>query len=154
MASTLKSFSAENEKFSYEDIKEFPGIGLEQDETTKYVFLLQNNHRKEITDMEKSESDFNQSKKDRIINSLKGVKQFLKDSVLYDFFVEQKPLVISLYFIRFYFFYKKSVKTEDVTDYFRDVEKSIDYKLIYRRIYLSLLQKFLEVEVQIDRPKL
>jgi len=141
MASILKSFSAENEKFLYEDIKEFSDIGLEQDEIIKYIFLLQDNHRKELTDIEKSDSDFIRNNKERILNSLRGVKQFLKASGLYDFFAEQKPSVIPLYFIGYHLFHKKSVKTEDIKDYFRDVEKNTDYKLIYRWIYLSLLQK-------------
>ena len=141
MASILKSFSAENEKFLYEDIKEFSDIGLGQDEIIKYIFLLQDNHRKELTDIEKSDSDFIQVNKERILNSLRGVKQFLKASGLYDFFVEQKPSVIPLYFIGYHLSHKKSVKTEAIKDYFRDVEKNTDYKLIYRWIYLSLLQK-------------
>ncbi len=141
MASILKSFSAENEKFLYEDIKEFSDIGLEQDEIIKYVFLLQENHRKELTDIEKSDSDFIRDNKERILNSLKGVRQFLKASALYDFFAEQKPSVIPLYSIGYHLFHKKSVKTEDIKDYFRDIEKNTDYKLIYRWIYLSLLQK-------------
>jgi len=141
MASILKSFNAENEKFLYEDIKEFSDIGLEQDEIIRYIFLLQDNHRKELTDIEKSDSDFIRNNKERILNSLRGVKQFLKASGLYDFFVEQKPSMIPLYFIGYHLFHKKSVKTEDIKDYFRDIEKNTDYKLIYRWIYLSLLQK-------------
>ena len=141
MASILKSFSAENEKFLYEDIKEFSDIGLGQDEVIKYIFLLQDNHRKELTDIEKPDSDFKRNNKERILNSLRGVKQFLKASGLYDFFAEQKPSVIPLYFIGYHLFHKKGVKTEDIKDYFRDVEKNTDYKLIYRWIYLSLLQK-------------
>jgi len=141
MASTLKSFSAENEKFLYEDIKEFSDIGLGQDEIIKYIFLLQDNHRKELTDIEKSDSDFIQNNKERILNSLRGVKQFLKASGLYDFFAEQNPSVIPLFFIGYHLFHKKNVKTEDIKDYFRNIEKNTDYKLIYHWIYLSLLQK-------------
>ena len=141
MASILKSFSAENEKFLYKDIKEFADIGLGQDEIIKYIFLLQDNHKKEITDIEKSDSDFIQKNKERIINSLRGVKQFLKASGLYDFFADQRSSIIPLYFIGYYLFHKKSVSTKDITDYFRDVEKNTDYKLIYKWIYLSLLQK-------------
>jgi len=141
MASILKGFSAENEKFLYEDVKEFLDIGLGQDEIIKYIFFLQDNHRKELTDIEKSDSDFIRNNKKRILNSLRGVKQFLKASGLYDFFAEQKPSVIPLYFIGYHLFHKKSVETEDIKDYFRNLENNIDYKLIYRWIYLSLLQK-------------
>ena len=141
MASILKSFSAKNEKFLYEDIKEFSDIGLGQDEIVKYIFLLQDNHRKEMSDIEKSDSDFIQDNKDRIISSLKGVKQFLIASGLYDFFVEYKPSVIPLYFIGYHLFHKNSVATKDIKEYFRDIEKNKDYKLIYRWIFLSLLQK-------------
>lgn len=141
MASILKSFSAENERFLYEDIKEFLDIGLSQDEVIKYIFLLQDNHRKELTDIEKSDSDFIRKNKSRILNSLRGVKQFLKASKLYDFFAEHRPSVIPLYFIGYHLFHKKSVSTEDIKDYFRNVEKNEDYTLIHRWIYLSLLQK-------------
>jgi len=141
MASILKSFSAENERFLYEDIGEFLDIGFEQDEIIKYVFLLRDNHRKELTDVDKSDSDFIRDNKERILSSLRGVKQFLKASGLYDFFVEGKPSVIPLYFIGYHLFHKKSVENDDLGDYFRDVERNVDYKLIYRWIYLSLLQK-------------
>ena len=141
MASILKSFSAENEKFLYEDIKEFSDIGLGQDEIIKYIFLLQDNHRKEMSDIEKSDSDFMQDNKDRIISSLKGVKQFLIASGLYDFFAEYKPSVIPLYFIGYHLFHKSSIAIKDIKEYFRDIEKNKDYRLIYRWIFLSLLQK-------------
>jgi len=141
MASILKSFSVENEKFLYEDIKDFSDIGLGQDEVIKYIFLLQDNHKKELTDVEKSDSDFIRNNRDRILNSLRGVKQFLKASGLYDFFVEQKPSVIPLYFIGYHLFHKTSVNTEDLKNYFRNVEDNIDYKLMYKWVYLSLLQK-------------
>jgi len=141
MASILKSFSAENEKFLYEDIKEFSDIGLGQDEIIKYIFLLQDNHRKEMSDIEKSDSDFIQDNKDRIISSLKGVKQFLIASGLYDFFAEYKPSVIPLYFIGYHLFHKSSIAIKDIKEYFRDIEKNKDYRLIYRWIFLSLLQK-------------
>ena len=141
MASILKSFSAENEKFLYEDIKEFSNIGLGQDEIIKYLFLLQDNYRKEMSDIEKSDSDFIQNNKHRILYSLKGVTQFLIASGLYDFFCEYKPSVIPLYFIGYHLFHKSDVSTENVKEYFKDIERNKDYKLIYRWIFLSLLQK-------------
>lgn len=141
MASILKSFSAENEKFLYDETKEFLDIGLGQDEIIKYIFILQDNHRKELIDIEESDSDFVQKNKDRILNSLRGVKQFLKASKLYDFFIENKPSVIPLYFIGYHIFHKTSVKTQDLENYFSDVERNEDYKSIYRWVYLSLLQK-------------
>ena len=141
MASILKSFSAENEKFLYEDIKEFSNIGLGQDEIIKYLFLLQDNYRKEMSDIEKSDSDFIQNNKHRIIYSLKGVTQFLIASGLYDFFCEYKPSVIPLYFIGYHLFHKSDVSTENVKEYFEDIERNKDYKLIFRWIFLSLLQK-------------
>lgn len=141
MASILKSFSAENERFLYEDIKEFSDINLGQDEIIKLIFLLQDNHKKELPGIEQSDSEFIQNNKERILNSLRGMKQFLKASGLYDFFKDYKPSVIPLYFITYHLFHKKSVHTKDINDYFRNVEKNEDYKLIYRWIYLSLLQK-------------
>lgn len=141
MASILKSFSAENERFLYEEIKEFSDIGFGQDEVIKFVFLLQDNHKKEPTDIEKSDSEFIQNNKERILNSLRGVKQFLKASGLYDFFADYKLSVIPLYFIGYHLFHKKSIKNKDIKDYFHNVEKNVDYKLIYEWIYLSLLQK-------------
>ena len=75
MASILKSFSAENEKFLYEDIKEFSDVGLGQDEVIKYIFILQD-----------------------LIRISSG---------LYDFFADQKPSVIPLYFIGYHLFHKK-----------------------------------------------
>jgi hypothetical protein len=146
MASILKSFSAENEKFLYHDINEFLDLNLRQDEIIKLIFILQDNPTKELSDIEKEDSDFEkedsdfiQNNRDRILNSIRGTKQFLIASKLDNFFKDYRPSVIPLYFIAYYLFHKTDIPTNDIKEYFNNVENNKDYKPIYRWIYLSLI---------------
>jgi len=139
MASVLKSFSAENEKFLYQDINEFSDLNLSQDEIIKLIFILRDNHKKELPDVEKEDSEFIQCNRDRILNSIRGTRKFLIASGLYNFFKDYRPSVIPLYFITYYLYHKTDIQTNNVEDYFNNVENNKDYKPIYRWIYLSLL---------------
>ncbi|NPV14031.1 DUF262 domain-containing protein [candidate division WOR-3 bacterium] len=139
IASVLKSFTADNEEFLYEDINEFLDLNLGQDEIIKLIFILQDNHRKELLDVEQQDSDFIQKNRDRILNSIRGTKQFLIASRLYNFFKDYRPSVIPLYFIAYHLFHKTEINIDSLKDYFNNVEDNEDYKLIYKWIYLSLL---------------
>ncbi len=141
MASKLKGFDAEHEKFLTRDIQEFKEIGLGQDEIIKYIFLLQDNHKKDLSQIDESDSEFIKKNKERILESLEGIKQFLRASKLYDFFVEYKASVIPLYFIGYYLFHQEKVATQALGKYFDNVENNCNYALIYKWIFLSLLQK-------------
>jgi len=140
MASTLKGFTASMEEFLYNDVKEFEDIGFSKDEVIKLIFLLQDNHKKKITEIDKKDADFIETKRDRIISSLKGTKQFLKASRLYSFYTSNKPSIIPLYFIAYYLFHLNKTNTE-IENFFSKAENSKAFRDIYNWIYISMLNK-------------
>ncbi|MEO1959204.1 MAG: DUF262 domain-containing protein [Nautiliaceae bacterium] len=140
MASTLKGFTASMEEFLYNDVKEFEDIGFSKDEVIKLIFLLQDNHKKKITEIDKKDAEFIETKRDRIISSLKGTKQFLKASRLYSFYTSNKPSIIPLYFITYYLFHLNKTNTE-IENFFGKAENSKAFKDIYNWIYISMLNK-------------
>jgi len=141
MASTLKGLDSISEEFLYKDIKEFEDIGFSQDEVIKLIFLLQDNHRKNLTEIDEKDSLFIRKNRNRIISALKGTRQFLYASKLYDFYSFYKPSIIPLYFITYHLFHKSELKDEEIEKYFSNLENNLDYKLIYKWIYLSLLNR-------------
>jgi|SRR5690554_5483460 len=140
MASKLKGFSASNEKFLF-DIRDFDDIGFGQDEVIKLLFILQDNHKKSIADIDQSDSDFITNNDVRIKNALKGIRVFLKNSNLYEFYNKNKPSIIPLYFIAYHLFHLK-VNDEQVENYFNTYDTSNqDFKLIETWLKMSMLNK-------------
>src|SRR5690606_26299497 len=85
MASKLKGFNSANEKFLF-DIRDFDDIGFGQDEVIKLLFILQDNHKKNIADISETDSNFITENETRIKNVLIGTRGFLKNSNLYEFY--------------------------------------------------------------------
>jgi len=143
MSSFLKAYGGrEIEKFLHVDVNQFEDLGLGQDEIVKYVFILQDNPKKEIANIEESDSKFILENRDRIIGSLVAVRKFLQASGLYNFFKDFKPSpsVIPLYFIGYFVFHKTQTK-EQAEKFFDNVESNSDYGPIFDWVFLSLLQK-------------
>jgi len=140
MASKLKGYNPENETF-LRNIEQFNDIGFGKDEIIKLIFILQDDHKKNIANISKSDSDFIEKNKERIKCSLNGTRFFLEQSSLYKFFKDEKPSIIPLYFIA-YFLFHKDKSCEDIESYFKNSEiNNKDYLLIYKWIFLSILNK-------------
>jgi len=140
MASKLKGYNPENEKFLNE-IEKFNDIGFGKDEVIKLIFILQDDHKKTVVNITKEDSDFIIIYKERIKAALKGTKLFLKQSNLYEFYKEEKPSIIPLYFIAYFLFHLKK-DDEKIKNYFVNSEiDNYNYSLIYRWIFLSMLNK-------------
>lgn len=141
MASKLKGFDAENEKFLH-DIKEFEDIGFGKDEVIKLVFILQDDHKKTLVNITKNDSDFIKNNIDRIKSSIKGVKSFLQQSNLYTFFKAERPSIIPLYFIAYHLFHTNIGDNQKIEEYFDNSEiRNNNYNLIYRWMFLSMLNR-------------
>lgn len=106
IASTIKGLDFRTEIFLRRDIQEFSDIGIGQDEVIKLIFLLQKNINKEVTDINKDDAEFVVKNQARILETLKVVRQFLKDADLYDYYRTGERSVIPLYFIAYHIFYK------------------------------------------------
>jgi hypothetical protein len=140
MASKLKGFNPNNETF-LQEIEKFNDIGFGKDEVIKLIFILQDDHKRTIANISKDDSDFIKRNKSRIESALEGTRFFLEQASLYEFFKDEKPSIIPLYFIA-YFLFHQDKSEEDIKTYFKNSEiNNKNYLLIYRWIFLSILNK-------------
>jgi hypothetical protein len=140
MASKLKGFSSDNEYFLSSARNEFTDIGFNQDEIIKLIFILQDDHKKTVSDISNADSDFIQVNKDRVFASLKATRQFLRLSKLYQYYKELNPSIIPLYFIAYYAFHQ-SISDNDVEKYYDTPETNANFSKISKWIKISLLNK-------------
>lgn len=137
MRSVLKAYSAENERFLNHIKDQYLDIGFNQDEIIKLIFLLQDNHSKDITDIDQSDSDFIQNSGERLKKSLEGTRRFLKHSGLYEYYVSSRPSLIPLTFITYHIFHKD---IDDPSIYFENHETTnTDYYAIKKWFLTSML---------------
>lgn len=136
MRSVLKAYSAENEKF-LNDIRDlYTDIGFNQDEIIKLIFLLQDNHSKDIIEIDQADSDFIQTKGERIKNCLEGTKVFLKHAGLYEYVIASRPSLIPLTFITYHLFH---LDTEQPAHYFDNHETGNSNFYVIRNWYIISL---------------
>lgn len=139
MRSKLKAFSADNELFLHNSKTDFSDICFNQDSIIKLLFLLQDDHNKDLANINNQDSDFIQKYKDRINFALKGTREFLKSARLYEYFTITKPIVTPLYFIAYHLFHLDK-KDEELETYFKNAEiNNLDYLPIKRWLILSIL---------------
>jgi hypothetical protein len=65
VASILKGFAWEMESFLEESLSKYSDIGLSQDNLIKLIFLLRDNHNKEMTEIDLEDSQFAIENKER-----------------------------------------------------------------------------------------
>ena len=139
VASILKGFEWKMEAFLDEVLNEFKDIGLNQDNLIKLIFILQDNHNKEMADIAASDAEFAIAKKDRIWNALICLRKFLMYSDLYNYYKEGNRSFIPLFFIAYHIFHKR-IEGQQVETYFDDydannpefprIKKWINYSLV------------------------
>ncbi|HCK99525.1 MAG TPA: hypothetical protein DHW42_05395 [Candidatus Marinimicrobia bacterium] len=140
MASKLKGFDPENEKF-LQEIEQFEDIGFGKDEVIKLIFILQDDHNKSLANITKEDSDFIKAKKERVKEALNGTRLFLKQSNLFEFYAKERPSIIPLYFVTYFLFHLEKSNSE-IRNYFKNSEiNNTSYNLIYTWLYLSMLNK-------------
>ena len=139
VASILKGFSWEMESFLDEMIMSYNDIGIGQDELIKLIFILQDNHRKEMVDVNVDDANFAIEKRERIKATLEALSNFLHSAKLYNFYIEGNRSAIPLYFIAYYIFYQETDNDNLPYIFDRYDIKSEAYNKIYRWVYISLL---------------
>jgi len=139
VASILKGFSWEMEGFLKETLEKYEDIGLTQDNLIKLIFLLQDNHNKEMASIEATDADFAIKNRDRITATIKALKDFLECSKTYEYYKEGNRSFIPLFFISYHLFHK-DVDDNALLNYFNNYETgNADFSLMKRWLYHSLL---------------
>lgn len=139
VASILKGFDWKMEGFLKKILSEYQDIGLNQDNLIKLIFLLQNNHNKEMADIEVQDAEFAIQNKEKILAVLYSVRKFLQNAKLYDYYKEGGRSFIPLFFVSYHLFHQdKSI--EEIRSYFDNHDTANqDFLLIKKWIYHSLL---------------
>jgi uncharacterized protein with ParB-like and HNH nuclease domain len=138
-ASKLKSFSWEMEGFLQEMLENYQDIGLTQDNLIKLIFLLQDNHNKEMDSIEATDAEFAVNNRERIKATIKALKDFLECSKTYDYYKEGNRSFIPLFFISYHLFHK-SIDNNALINYFNNYETgNADFPLMKRWLYHSLI---------------
>jgi len=139
VASILKGYSWEMEGFLEKMLEEYEDIGLSQDNLIKLIFLLQDDHKKEMASIEAKDAEFAITNKDRINSTLKSVKDFLIHSELYSYYKNGNRSFIPIFFVAYHLFYK-DIDTKSLSVYFDNYDAgNVDYPIMYKWIYHSLL---------------
>ncbi len=139
VASILKGFSWEMEGFLDETLKEYQNIGLNQDNLIKLIFILQDNHKKEMASIEGSDANFAITNRKRIGSTLKALKDFLIYSKLYDYYKESNRSFIPLFFIAYHLFHK-DITDHQIESFFDNYDTgNSDYPKIKSWIFQSLV---------------
>ena len=139
VASVLKGFSWEMEGFLREMLEDNKEIGLSQENLIKLIFLLQDNHNKEMASIEVSDAEFAIANKERIRIVIKVLKDFLKRTYLYDYYKDENRSFIPLFFIAYHLFHK-DISNKEMERYFDNYDTSNeDFPLMKDWIFHSLL---------------
>lgn len=139
VASILKGFAWEMEGFLKETLENYEEIGLSQDNLIKLIFILQDNHNKEMGSIDSGDADFAIQNRERIKCTLKALKDFLVHSKIYDYYKEGNRSFIPLFFIA-YCVYHKQIDNQAVSSYFDNYDAgNTDFPKIKKWLFHSLV---------------
>lgn len=139
VASILKGFSWDMEAFLDSLLSKYEDIGLNQDNLIKLIFLLQDNHSKEMASIEASDARFAIDNKQRISAILDCLVKFLENAKLHDYYKTGNRSFIPLFFIAYHIFHK-DIPTEALPKYFDNFDTSnTDFNNMKSWLYHSLL---------------
>ena len=141
-ASKLKSFNPGIENFFNEmlsDKNKFERFG--EDEIIKLLMILQDEPLKDITDMEKKHADFaaNPDNTGQILQTVDALKNFLKLTKDYDWFVKKKSSLIPLYLIAYYLFHNPKLRSKLSAKTQKFDETDSNFSTIKKWLRISLI---------------
>ena len=140
IASTLKGFDYRMESFLRSMEEKYSEIGLSQENLIKLIFLLRDNHLKEMSSIDVSDAEFAIQNQKRIKNVLESVCIFLNNTKLYDYYKNANSSFIPLFFIAYHLFHKNSISDSNILTYWDNYETgNVDFKPMQTWIYYSLL---------------
>jgi uncharacterized protein with ParB-like and HNH nuclease domain len=139
VASVLKGFEWEMEGFLEETLKSYEEIGLTQDNLIKLIFLLQDNHKKEMAAIEAPDAQFAIKNRERIKITLKCLKEFLINSKLYYYYKDANRSFIPLFFIAYHLFHKQ-ISDGELEKFFANFDaKNTEHPKMEKWMYHSLI---------------
>ncbi|EPL7677012.1 DUF262 domain-containing protein [Elizabethkingia anophelis] len=139
VASILKGFAWEMEGFLRETLDNYEDIGLSQDNLIKLIFILQDNHKKEMASIDAGDADFAIKNRERIKCTLKAVKDFLIHAKIYDYYKEGNRSFIPLFFIAYHIYHKR-IDNNAILSYFDNFDTgNSDFPIIKNWLYHSLI---------------
>lgn len=110
-ASMLKGFNWEMESFLEEMLRDYSGMGLNQDNLIKLVFILKNEPRKEMAEIHVEDADFAVQNREKISRALLLTQSFLKAAKMEEYFGSGNRSFIPLFFITHFLFFKDAAKS-------------------------------------------
>ena len=139
VASILKGFAWEMEGFLRETLESYEEIGLSQDNLIKLIFILQDNHNKEMASIDGGDADFAIRNRERIKCTLKALKEFLVYAKIYDYYKDGNRSFIPLFFIT-YHIYHKDIDDNSVSSFFNNYETgNTDFPKMKKWLFHSLV---------------
>jgi hypothetical protein len=139
VASILKGFAWEMEGFLEETLKDYEDIGLNQDNLIKLLFILQDNHKKEMASIDSSDANFAINNRNRIKATLKATKDFIIYSKLHEYFKDGSKSFIPLFFIAYHLFHK-NINDQSIMNFFDNFDAgNTDFPKIKKWVYHSLI---------------
>jgi len=139
VASILKGHAMEMEGFLMKILDEYQSIGLSQEHLLKLVFLLQDNHKKEITTIDESDAVFAIKYQDRIKIVLALCVKFLDCSGLLKYYNNRNRSFVPLHFIAYHLFHK-NIDNNSLSHFFDDYETgNTDAPLMKKWLFNSLV---------------
>lgn len=139
VASILKGFAWEMEGFLRETLESYEEIGLSQDNLIKLIFILQDNHNKEMASIDGDDADFAINNRERIKCTLKSLKDFLVHSKIYDYYKDGSRSFIPLFFIAYYI-YHKDIDNKGISTFFDNYDAgNSNFPIIKKWLFHSLV---------------
>lgn len=137
MASVFKGFDYRMEKFFREVV--FEDMRLYQDEIIKFIFILQNQPLKEVTQVTQEDANFALDNQERITATLQGLQNFLRFAGMDNYYKERGRSVIPLYSIAYHIYFANA-ETEDLPALYDNYDiNNQDFLRMKRWLYLSVL---------------
>lgn len=139
VASVLKGFDWQMESFLENTLTNYTDLGLSQDNLIKLIFLLRDNHAREITGITADDAKFAIQYRERIICTLEALRAFLIEADLYNFYKDGNRSFIPFFFILYHLFHKP-ISNDAVQNFFKNHDaNNSDYPLLKKWLYYSLI---------------
>ena len=140
IASALKGFDWRMEEL-LDRAAPYQDIGFGQNEFIKLLFILQDEPSKNLANIQEKDSKFALDNQERIFNTLDGLRKFLYQAKLEDYYYAKiRRSALPLYLAAYHIYHRQSVATERLANYFDNaVTGNPDFSSLKRWFYLSIL---------------
>lgn len=139
-ASLLKGLNPEMESFLLSTPDKFRELGLTQDNLIKLFFVLQDQTKRDLADINFSDAKFVVDNKDRIIETLKCLKSLVGYLNMNNYYNSSNRSFVPLYALAYHIFHK-NVSTDKLATFYDNIETNTEFPYVRRWLLLSLLMR-------------